>query len=186
MAKRATKIFGDQIDATYVAGGLTDQLDYIEVNVDNTTLELQAVSGGNDVVAIKDLGVDTQHLADDSVTVAKIDFVSDLTVAEDGYVIIYNDTSGKLEAVDVATIIDSSAVLDDDIITGEIPTGTINAINTVFTIANTPITGTVRVYLNGIRQLVGGGNDYTISGTTITFIKAPVTNSTLLVDYFIT
>lgn len=65
----------------------------------------------------------------------------------------------------------------------EIPTGTINSINSDFTLANTPVLGTVRVFLNGSLQLEGSSLDYTISGGTITFAKAPRTNSELLVSY---
>lgn len=39
------------------------------------------------------------------------------------------------------------------------------------TIANDPIDVTLRVYRNGVRQNEGGSNDYTVSGTTITFAK---------------
>ena len=63
-----------------------------------------------------------------------------------------------------------------------VPTGTINGSNTVFTLANTPIVGTERVYLGGARQQ-GGGGDYTISGATITFNIAPPTGIILIVDY---
>ena len=65
----------------------------------------------------------------------------------------------------------------------EIPSGTINGSNVTFTLANTPISGSEHVYLNGARQLVGAGNDYTISSATITFATAPPTGSNLLVDY---
>lgn len=63
----------------------------------------------------------------------------------------------------------------------EVPSGTVNGSNTSFTIASTPVTGTLRVYVNGVRQKVT--DDYTLSGTTITFVYAPLTDSKLLVDY---
>lgn len=66
---------------------------------------------------------------------------------------------------------------------GETPTGAINGSNTSFTLANTPLTGTVKVYLNGMRQNAGAGNDYTISAGTITYLTAPATGDILLVDY---
>jgi hypothetical protein len=66
---------------------------------------------------------------------------------------------------------------------GEVPSGAINGVNTAYTLAATPIAGTVRVYLNGVRQAEGGSNDYTISGSTITYNAAPETGDTLLVDY---
>lgn len=68
------------------------------------------------------------------------------------------------------------------IVRGETPTGSINGSNTSFTLANTPVTGTVRLYQNGIR-LNAGGNDYSISGLTITMVTAPATSDVLLADY---
>ena len=64
------------------------------------------------------------------------------------------------------------------LIYNEIPTGTINAINTIFTLANVPKTGSVMVYLDGIRL---NGTGFTISGRTLTMTVAPVTE--LVVDY---
>lgn len=64
----------------------------------------------------------------------------------------------------------------------EVPSGTINGTNTVFTLAHTPAAGTEQVYLNGLLQQ-SGGTDYTISGSTITFAVAPPTGSLLLVTY---
>lgn len=68
-------------------------------------------------------------------------------------------------------------------VTREVPSGTINGSTTVFTLANTPISGTEEVFLNGILQNLGVSNDYTISGGTITFNTAPLTGDILLVNY---
>lgn len=76
-----------------------------------------------------------------------------------------------------------TGVVTNTFVDMETPSGTINGSNTAFTIANTPISGSVHVFLNGLLQKSGGGNDYTISGTTITFVTAPETGSTLLVSY---
>ena len=51
------------------------------------------------------------------------------------------------------------------------------------TILNTPTAGTERVYRNGSRQQEGGPNDYTISGTTLTFARKLSANTKILVDY---
>lgn len=64
----------------------------------------------------------------------------------------------------------------------EVPTGSINGSNTNFTLAHTPDSGSEHVYLNGVLQN-GSGNDYTLVGTTITFVSAPPSGSTLLVSY---
>lgn len=61
----------------------------------------------------------------------------------------------------------------------ETPNGTL----TNFTVDFTPVAGSESVYLDGVLQNVGAGNDYTISGATITFLTAPLTGSTILVSY---
>lgn len=65
----------------------------------------------------------------------------------------------------------------------EVPSGTINGSNTSFTLASTPITSSVILYLNGIRLRSGAGNDYTISGSTITMLYAPATGDVLIATY---
>ena len=67
----------------------------------------------------------------------------------------------------------------------QIPTGAINGSNTSFALASTPVAGTVRVYRNGMLQEAGSGNDYTISGVTITYLYAPATGEQLRVHYII-
>jgi hypothetical protein len=64
----------------------------------------------------------------------------------------------------------------------EVPTGSINSSNTVFTTAGDFETGTTRVYLNGIRQKLS--TDYTETDTDeITFTVAPTTGDELIIDY---
>jgi len=67
----------------------------------------------------------------------------------------------------------------------EAPSGTKNGVNLVFTLANTPSAGTVRLYKNGMRMTVGAGNDYTVSGATVTFEagQAPGASDNLIADY---
>jgi hypothetical protein len=64
----------------------------------------------------------------------------------------------------------------------EVPAGTVNGSNTAFTLASTPATSSLNLYKNGIR-LKAGGADYTLSGSTITFVTAPPTGAVLLADY---
>lgn len=68
-------------------------------------------------------------------------------------------------------------------IVSEVPGGSINGSNTAFTLANAPVAGTERLYLNGLRQRSGAGNDYTISGANLTWLSAPLTGDVLLADY---
>jgi hypothetical protein len=57
-----------------------------------------------------------------------------------------------------------------------------NGSNTAFTLANTPVSGSVRLYLNG-QRLRAGGNDYSISGSSITMVTAPVSTDYLEAEY---
>ena len=92
-----------------------------------------------------------------------------------------NQTSRRLGGRGVAF---SKTAMDFHIIDGETPTGTINDINRVFTLADRPTpSGSLKLFLNGVRQREGSGNDFTLSGLTITFTNAPGTGSILLCDY---
>jgi hypothetical protein len=70
-----------------------------------------------------------------------------------------------------------------NIVIRETPAGTINGVNVTFTLAATPVAGTEQLFLNGILQEPGAGNDYTISGATITMLAAPDTNARLKACY---
>lgn len=77
----------------------------------------------------------------------------------------------------------TAGLSSSNFVENEVPSGSINGSNADFTIANTPVAGSERVYLNGMRCFGGSGNDYTISGTTITMATAPLSGERLIVDY---
>jgi hypothetical protein len=66
---------------------------------------------------------------------------------------------------------------------GETPSGAINGSNTQFTLANTPVASTsVSVWLNGLFQRYGV--DFSVSGSTISFLGTPPqTGDVLLASY---
>jgi hypothetical protein len=68
-------------------------------------------------------------------------------------------------------------------VTRETPTGTVNGVNATFTLAATPLSNTEEIYLNGLLQEPGAGNDYTISTNTITMLNIPATGDRLRVNY---
>lgn len=71
-----------------------------------------------------------------------------------------------------------------DFVIRETPTGTVNGVNTTFTLAATPAsTSSEMVFLNGLLQEPGAGNDYTIAGPTITMLSAPDTGARIRVTY---
>lgn len=72
-------------------------------------------------------------------------------------------------------------------VANETPSGTVNGSNTAFTLANTPnanVTNPVMLYVNGVVQEPGSGNDYTISGTAITMLTAPGTGDKIRAYYW--
>ena len=68
----------------------------------------------------------------------------------------------------------------------EVPTGDIDGVNAEFRLEHTPNGGTETVYMNGLAQQSGVGDDYTISGPTITFPEPPPVDTTLSVTYWFT
>lgn len=180
MAERLTALFADQIADLALGDGLkkngTDDTKFqialktndglafdtgeVKVDYDNATIGIVS-----NKLAVKDSGITEPKLAMyNSPSTGQV-----LGYTTNGLEWISNEVAGS--------------VLEADVICNEVPTGTINSINTVFTLANTPVAGTVQVYLNGLLQATGSGMDYIISGTTVTFAKAPRTNSEVYVSY---
>lgn len=77
----------------------------------------------------------------------------------------------------------SAGLQNTNFVDKEVPSGSINGSNVTFTLANTPVAGSEHIYLNGVLQESGSGNDYTISGATITYLTAPLTGEKLRVSY---
>ena len=67
-------------------------------------------------------------------------------------------------------------------VNGEVPSGAINGSNVTFTLAHTPVTGTLKLWLGMLRMRAP--DDYSLSGSTITLVAAPLTGETPpLADY---
>ena len=91
------------------------------------------------------------------------------------------DEAGDITSAEATWVATEAAV--GNFIYSEVPSGTVNGSNTTFTLADTPSSGTLQLYVNGFRFKVGAGEDYTLSGATITMLTAPPTNSIILADY---
>jgi hypothetical protein len=83
------------------------------------------------------------------------------------------------------TISSPNTLLASNFVIGETPSGTLNGINKIFTLANTPLSDKESVFSNGVKLKRGPLNvkDYFILGGTITFSSAPQSMDILLVDY---
>jgi hypothetical protein len=68
------------------------------------------------------------------------------------------------------------------IVTREEPTGAIDGTNTTFNLSHQPKPNSEEVYLNGLLQ-EPNGNDYNITGQTITFMQAPLSENRIRVSY---
>lgn len=97
------------------------------------------------------------------------------------------DTYGRVtnleavDATDITTALGYTPLDNADFVWNEAVAGTVNGVNTAFTVANSPID--IMLYVNGVLQKEGAGNDFTISGANITMLYAPLTGSTLTATY---
>jgi hypothetical protein len=106
------------------------------------------------------------------------------TLNADHIYLCTSDQGGTIGTTAINWInINTTGLASSNFVDAEVPSGSINGSNTTFTLANTPTAGSEKVYLNGVRLFVGGSNDYTISGATITMAAAPLTGERIIVDY---
>jgi len=107
-----------------------------------------------------------------------IALASGVIAAPGTYTSVTVDTYGRVTAGTNPTTFTAA-----NFITGETPSGTVNGSNVTFTLANSPLAGSQEVYLNGILLESGAGNDYTISGVTISMLVTPQTGDKLRATY---
>lgn len=69
-------------------------------------------------------------------------------------------------------------------VSSEVPTPAPDGITVAFTIANAPIVGSVKPYINGLRQV--SPTHFSVSGSTITYVAGatPQAGDNHVVDYF--
>lgn len=88
---------------------------------------------------------------------------------------------GNATAVSAATA-GSDYLAPANVVTRETPSGSVNGSNQAFVLANTPISGTEHVWLNGLLQ-EPSSEDYSLSTATITFVTAPVSGDRIRCSY---
>jgi hypothetical protein len=90
------------------------------------------------------------------------------------------NTNNSLAVVGNQMKVDGGVVmLKSDYVVRESPTGS----GTTYNLLYPPVANTEAVYLNGILQEPGAGNDYTIAGQAITFAQATVAGDRVRVSY---
>lgn len=111
--------------------------------------------------------------------------VDEGTVNADTMWLCTSNSGGTIDSTAIAwqQIPTSAGLSNSNFVDKETPSGSVNGSNAAFTLANTPVSGSEHVYLNGLLQESGSGNDYTISGTTITMATAPLAGEKIRVSY---
>ena len=92
------------------------------------------------------------------------------------------DLGGNLTVSSSATISNTNTG-DQTFSSNEIPSGVVDGSNAVFTVAYTPVNSSLKVIRNGLLQNEGAGNDYTVSGSVITFTAAPLSGDIIKCNY---
>jgi hypothetical protein len=136
------------------------------------------------VAADTSMTIGTDNIAVSRDAAGAVGLSTGLKVNVDNLTIEINSNTLRVKAASIgdaqlSTVYQKQA----NIVTRETPGGTINGTNTAFTLAVAPVAGTEQLFLNGILQEPGAGNDYTISGVNITMLAAPVTGDRLKVNY---
>jgi hypothetical protein len=102
--------------------------------------------------------------------------------AQEGTSATNKNTGGKTYSLVLGptakTISDIAAALPGTFVENEVVSGS----GTSWTLANTPLSGSVKLWAGGIRLTPGAGNDYTISATAITTAQSYSTGA-LIADY---
>lgn len=141
---------------------------------------------------IKNITIQNEQIADGTLELNKIREGSEL-IKRDGTVAVTGDfdfdsnliknLGAPVDANDAVRKADLDAVIGGSIVTREIPIGSVNGSNTIFTLINEPNIGTEQVFLNGALLNAGANSDYVLDGSTITFTIAPQSGDAILVNY---
>ena len=89
-----------------------------------------------------------------------------------------DSAEGRLDAIDA----DTGVIKVADLVRGEVPTGAVDGVNAVFTLAREPRVGSVMVYKNGVADF---SPDITVNeaAKTVTFAVAPATDDKVHMCY---
>lgn len=150
-------------------------IDWWIIRTGATSQKCSATFSGSDgiVSAYYSAAGETLSGAVDIVLTGETDTAVDNDVVKHSFIVLLGFASSVVVGGDLNV---------SDFVTRETPTGAVNDINVTYVLANTPF-AFLHVYLNGVLQDEGGGNDYTISGATITMTSAPSTGSKIRVSY---
>lgn len=80
--------------------------------------------------------------------------------------------------------IGASGLTESDFVDNEVPSGDLDGVDVTYTLTQSPSpTTSLKLYKNGNRLDEGASDDYTLSGGTITYAVAPVSDDKLIADF---
>jgi hypothetical protein len=173
---KGTLAFGNGgTNATSIATGVVrsngSTLSGAELSGDATTSGSNAVT----VVNVNGTSVPTNAAADQVVVTT--------ASATGAWKSVPNCTAGAIQYATATHTFSCGTVLTGSFADDETPTGTINGVNTTFTLAHTPSpAASVQLFKNG-QKLEPGGADFSLSTATITTTVAPKTGDVLTASY---
>lgn len=177
------------------SGAVVEAGDTIYCTVDGTASGTQAAVGANwDIIQNNIDGAVTGPASAVADRIATYNGTTGKIIKDGGAAISVDGTFGSNSDAKVPTEKAVKTYVDTantgqltaaNFITRETPAGVVNGSNPTFTLANTPTAGTEEVFLNGLMQEPGAGNDYTISAAVITFLAGaiPLTGWKVRVNY---
>lgn len=80
-------------------------------------------------------------------------------------------------------VTNAAGLTSANFIVSEVVSGTVDGSNTAFTLANTPISGSIEILIEGHVLKAGSGNDYTITGAAVTMLTAPLSGEVVTANY---
>lgn len=160
---------GTAFNVVSTNGGIVVSGAGITLTLDGSTLSVSSLG-----VKVATGGITSNELASNSVTTAKI---------ASGAV-----GTTQLASASVTSAIIASSALGSGLTGGSGTALSVNYVNTTatgdgttvtFALGGTPVLGSLQVFQNGLLMNVGAGNDFTLSGSNITFATAPYSGDVL-------
>jgi hypothetical protein len=130
-------------------------------------------------MALDKLTMEIQELAEQVVRTVRlpptvIGVNTELPVPIANNLLGWDSSATALVDVDPSTLAGSGGGSGPIFVDGETPSGAVNNVNKDFTLAYTPSIGSLKLYVNGVRQKPG--DDFTLAVSTITMTVAPQIN----------
>lgn len=160
---------------------------YTLVTGDRILLKNQSTTASNGIYIYNGVGVTVTRASDSDAyneLTGSLVYVENGSTLADTRFFCTSNSGGTIDVTAITYVQDSGAgITSANFVVEEIPSGALNGSNVTYTLAFTPVSGKLKLFLNGIRLRSGAGNDYTISTATISVTTAPLSTDVLTADY---